>query len=59
MADLIKEANWLRFYHTSEDAVKDKDFLKDEAHIKFSQKISTLMTVPFCLQLWQISLTGH
>jgi len=36
MADLIKEANWLRFYHTSEDAVKDKDFLKDEAHIKFS-----------------------
>jgi len=52
MADLIKEANWLRFYHTSEDAVKDKDFLKDEAHIKFSQKISTLMTVPMCLQLW-------
>ena len=59
MADLIKEANWLRYYHTSEDAVKDKDFLKDEAHLKFSQKISTLMTVPMCLQLWQISLTGH
>jgi len=47
MADLIKEANWLRFYFTSDDAVKDKDLLKDQAHIKTSQKVSTLMTVPF------------
>lgn len=48
MADLIKEAAWLRYYHSSEAAVKDKDFLKDEAHIKFSKKVNTLMTIPFC-----------
>ena len=59
MADLIKEANWLRFYHTSEDAVKDKDFLKNEAYIKFTQKVNTLMTVPIGLQIWQIALSGH
>lgn len=59
MADLIKEANWLRFYFTSDDAVKDKDLLKDQAHIKTSQKVSTLMTVPFFFQLWQLSLVNH
>jgi hypothetical protein len=47
MADLIKEANWLRFYFTSDDAVKDKDILKDQAHLKSTHKISNLMTVPF------------
>ena len=59
MADLIKEANWLRFYYTSDDAVKDKDLLKDQAHIKTSQKVSTLMTVPFFFQIWQLSLVNH
>ena len=29
MSDLIKEAKWLRFYYLSDDAVKDKDLLKD------------------------------
>jgi hypothetical protein len=29
MSDLIKEAKWLRFYYSSDDAVKDKDLLKD------------------------------
>lgn len=59
MADLIKEANWLRYYYSSDDAVKDKDFLKDQAHIKTSNKVSTLLTVPFFFQLWQLSLVNH
>ena len=59
MSDTIKEANWLRFYYASDDAVKDKDFLKDEAHIKYSRKVNSLMTVPFLVQLWQIKLSGH
>ena len=59
MADLIKEANWLRFYFTSDDAVKDKDILKDQAHLKSTHKISNLMTVPFVFQIWQLSLVSH
>ncbi len=34
MSDLIKEANALRFYYASDDMLKDKDWLKDAAHIK-------------------------
>lgn len=35
MADSIKDANWLRYYFSSEDAVKDKDLLKDQSYLKF------------------------
>ncbi len=52
MADLIKEANWLRFYYSSDDAVKDKDLLKDKAFLKSSSKIDALFTLPFAFQLW-------
>lgn len=59
MADLIKEANWLRFYYQSDDAVKDKDLLKDKAFLKSSSKIDALFLVPFGFQLWQLSLINH
>lgn len=55
----MHEANWLRFYHTSEDAVKDKDFMKDAEHMRTSAKVSTLMALPFAMQLWQLSLCNH
>ena len=35
MSDLLKEANFLRFYYTSDDAVKDKDVLKNKAYLKY------------------------
>jgi len=47
MSDLIKEAKWLRFYYSSDDAVKDKDLLKDQAHISFTNKVNGLLAVPF------------
>ena len=31
MSDLMKEVNFLRFYYTSDDATKDKDFCKNSA----------------------------
>lgn len=52
MADTIREANWLRYYYTSDDACKDKDLLKDQAHIKLTDKVNTLMAVPFFFQVW-------
>lgn len=59
MADSIREANWLRFYYTSEDAVKDKDFLKNEAHIKLTHKVNVLLTVPLVFQVWHLGLINH
>jgi hypothetical protein len=59
MADLMNEANFLRFYHTSEDAVKDKDFLKNQAFSKTSNTVSGLMFVPLAMQFWQLSLCNH
>lgn len=59
MADLMNEAKFLRFYHTSEDAVKDKDFLKDAAYQKTTKTVSALMLVPLAMQMWQLSLCNH
>ncbi len=47
MADLIKEANWLRFYYSNDDAAKDKDLLKDKAFLKSASRIDALFTLPF------------
>lgn len=59
MADLIKEANWLRFYYSNDDAAKDKDLLKDQAYLKSTSKIDALFTLPFAFQIWQLSLINH
>jgi hypothetical protein len=59
MADSIREVNWLRFYYTSEDAVKDKDLLKNEAHIKLTHKVNALMAVPLFFQVWHLGLINH
>ena len=29
MADLVKDAKYLRYYYSSEDSLKDKDILKN------------------------------
>jgi hypothetical protein len=58
MSDTLKEINWLRFYHQSEDALKDKDILKDQAHLKLTKTTNALFALPLFFQLWQISLTN-
>ena len=30
MADLVKDVKFLRYYHTSDDMLKDKDILKNQ-----------------------------
>ena len=47
MSDLLKDVNLLRYYHTSEDMLKDKDYQKNLLHISYENKINTLMFVPF------------
>ena len=59
MADSIREVNWLRYYYTSDDAVKDKDLLKDQAHVKLTHKVNALFLVPTAFQFWHLSLMNH
>ena len=47
MSDLIREASWLRYYYQGEDALKDKDVLKDQAHMKLKQSSGALFMIPF------------
>jgi hypothetical protein len=47
MSDLLKDVNLLRYYHTSEDMLKDKDYQKNVLHISYENKIHTLMFLPF------------
>ena len=52
MADLMKDVNYLRYYYTSDDASKDKDWCKNDAYQSFSRKINALFIVPMGLQMW-------
>ena len=46
MADSASEVNFLRKYHQSDAAMKDKDFLKNEAYKKYEQHVSSLLLIP-------------
>ena len=56
MADTHKDLDYLRFFHTSEDSLKDKDILKTEAHAKYGRNVSTIFALPAALQCGQIHL---
>ena len=58
MADLIKDVNFLRYYFTSDDASKDKDFCKNDVYMAYENKMKTLFMVPVGFQAWQIALTN-
>jgi hypothetical protein len=58
MSDLLNEVNYLRFYHTAQASVRDKDTLKNEYFKTYTDRVSALMMFPTVLQFWQISLTG-
>ena len=52
MADLMKDVNYLRFYYTSDDASKDKDFCKNGAYEQYATKMQVLFGVPMIFQAW-------
>ena len=58
MSDLIKEVNYLRFYFTSDDACKEKDWCKNDAYAQYCNKMRALFGIPLVLQIWQISATN-
>ena len=58
MADLMKDVNYLRFYHSTDDQQKDKDFCKNSAFDQYNRKVQLLFAAPLALQAWQISLAN-
>ena len=59
MADSIKQVNYLRYFHTSEASLKDKDILKNEAYLTNETRIKRVMLVPFAAQIWQLTLINQ
>lgn len=58
MADLMKDVNYLRYYYSSDDASKEKDFCKNAAFAQYERKMGLLFSMPLAFQCWQISLVG-
>ena len=51
MADSHKDLNLLRYYYTSEESLKDKDNLKNQAFSKYQNNCVILLSLPAYLQL--------
>ena len=49
MADTRKELPYLRFYHASNDSLKDKDILKHQAFEKYKSNVAWLFFIPASL----------
>ena len=59
MSDLVKDAKYLRYYHTSDEALLDKDILKNDSFTKYQYHVVAGFTVPLIFQLWQLSLVNN
>ena len=46
MADTHKDLDYLRFYYSSEESLKDKDLLKYEAFTDYQKRVASLFSVP-------------
>ena len=52
MGDLMKEANYLRYFYTSDEASKDKDWNKNATFEQYVNKVGLLFTFPLAFQAW-------
>ena len=52
MADLMKDVNYLRYYYTSDDASKEKDFCKNDAFRQYQTRCTALFSMPLAFQVW-------
>ena len=49
MADTTRDLDFLRFYYSSEESLKDKDILKNQAFENYKGNISSLFVIPAAL----------
>lgn len=54
MSDLVSYLDYLRFHHVSEESLKDKDRLKNEAYQKYSVLIYQMSTLPIGFQIAEL-----
>ena len=59
MSDFVKDAKFLSYYHTSEDMMKDKDFLKNNTYKQYEPKILALWSLPLFFNIWQLRLINQ
>ena len=59
MADLVKDAKYLRYYYSSEDSLKDKDILKNQSFQQYASRVGSLFLLPAAFQVWQIVLVNN
>ncbi len=59
MSDLLNDAKYLKYYHTSQESLLDKDVLKNKTFDKYCNKVTTAFVLPLGFQLWQISLVNN
>ena len=59
MSDIVQYANYLRFYHTSDDSLKDKDLLKNQVYNTYQTKVGALFLIPLGFQFWQLYLVNN
>ena len=59
MSDLVKDIKYLRYYHTSEDSLKDKDILKNQTFQAYANRVGYLFLLPLGFQFWQLSLINN
>ena len=46
MADTHKDLDYLRFFYSSEESLKDKDILKNQAFSSYEKNVAMLFAVP-------------
>ena len=59
MSNLTLDVNKLKSGYVSEKSLYDKDWLKDEAYLKFSFSTKLLFAAPMGLQVYQFLLAGN
>ena len=59
MSDLVNDARFMKYYHTSEDSLLDKDILKNQTWEKYCSKVQLAFGIPLVFQLWQIYLINN
>jgi hypothetical protein len=46
MSDLVKDINYLRYYYTSDDMLKEKDLQKNISFDKYQVRVQALFAIP-------------
>ena len=55
----MRSTEFLTFHHTTDESLKDKDHMKQEAYDAYSKKMVMTWSIPIGFSLWQSSLINN